>query len=51
MGTVWMAPHTEPVKRPVALRLTKAGMASFPPGHARLEVERHQAYRKFHRTR
>src|SRR5262245_50571419 len=39
MGAVWMAQQTEPVKRPVALKLIKAGMDS-KQVIARFEAER-----------
>ena len=39
MGTVWMAQQTEPVKRPVAVKLIKAGMDS-KAVLARFEAER-----------
>src|SRR4029077_9060505 len=39
MGTVWMAQQTEPVKRPVAVKLIKAGMDS-KQVLARFEAER-----------
>jgi tetratricopeptide (TPR) repeat protein/serine/threonine protein kinase len=39
MGTVWMAQQTEPVKRPVAIKLIKAGMDS-KQVIARFEAER-----------
>jgi hypothetical protein len=39
MGSVWMAQQTEPVKRPVAVKLIKAGMDSRQV-IARFEAER-----------